>query len=82
MECDIMIGKVLFAMTQRHKTTWFISNDSCFPKYDNTSDEYQAFLNASIVKTIYIDVPDDTTVGPDEYLLLKKSLYGLKQSHK
>ena len=41
-----------------------------------------AFLNAVLVKTISMAAPDGTTVGPDECLLLKKSLYGLKQFHK
>ena len=37
-----------------------------------------AFLNAVLVKTISMAAPDGTTVGSDECLLLKKSLYGLK----
>ena len=41
-----------------------------------------AFLNAVLVKTISMAAPDGTTVGPDECLLLKKSLYGLKQFHR
>ena len=63
------------------------SNDLCYTYllqiYDNTINGYQtAFLNAVIVKSIYMAAPDGNTVGSDVFLLLKKSLYGLTQFHR
>ncbi len=39
-----------------------------------------AFLNASLEEDIYMAAPDGITLPPGKCLLLKKSLYGLKQS--
>lgn len=39
-----------------------------------------AFLNGELKKTIFLEAPEGLDVPSDQLLLLKKSLYGLKQS--
>ena len=39
-----------------------------------------AFLNGDLEETIYLNPPEGSNIGQDKVLLLRKSLYGLKQS--
>ena len=39
-----------------------------------------AFLNGDLEETIYLNPPEVSNIGQDKVLLLRKSLYGLKQS--
>ena len=46
----------------------------------NQMDITAAFLNGDLKETIYLNPPEGSSIGQDKVLLLRKSLYGLKQS--